>query len=304
MTHDHPEYNATVTEIRFAHSDLMVMRVEPDDGAICFEPGQYTTLGLFTDERRLDQVDPFDDSRHQLIRRAYSISCPILDDHCHLVPLEGSRFLEFYIALVRKDSDFPPSLTPRIFAMKTGHRIYVGRQAKGTYTLAPVAPDRDVLFFATGTGEAPHNAMIRQLLGSRHQGRIASFVCVRHLRDLAYLSTHRELEKQFPNFRYVTLTTRESENIDRDHPGYVGKQYLQELFQGDRLRQLLGWIPDAATSHAFLCGNPQMIGAPRRDPDGEHSFPDPKGMIETLVEQGYRLDRPHDPGNIHFEKYW
>lgn len=304
MFHNSAEYNATVTDVRRVHDDLMIMQVEPDDGPLKYQPGQYTTLGLLTDERRIGDVAHSEAPHQQLIRRAYSISCPILDEHGKLLPRESRRYLEFYIALVRKESDDPPSLTPRIFAMDAGHRIFVGTKAKGTYTLSPVQSDSDVLFFATGTGEAPHNAMIHQLLSRQHAGRIASFVCVRHRRDLAYLNTHRELEKRYPNYRYVTLTTREPENVDVQHPDYVGKLYLQQMFLKDRLQQLIGWVPDPARSHAFLCGSPSMIGAPKREPGSDYSFPDPKGMVETLIEHGYRLDRPRDAGNIHYERYW
>ncbi len=304
MSHDHPEYNATVTEICRVHSDLMIMHVEPDDGPLTYQPGQYTTLGLWTDEHRVGEVEHSDVCQLRLIRRAYSISCPILDAHGDLLPCEGSRFLEFYVALVRKESDDPPSLTPRIFAMDVGHRIFVGTKARGTYTLSPVQSDSDVLFFATGTGEAPHNVMIHQLLSRQHAGRIASFVCVRHRRDLAYLKTHRELEKRYPNYRYVALTTRELENVDSQHPNYVGKLYLQQIFLKDRLQQLIGWVPDPATSHVFLCGRPAMIEAPKREAGHDYSFADPKGMVETLIEHGYRLDRPRETGNIHYERYW
>ena len=282
----------------------MILRVQPDDDVPEYEPGQYTTLGLLTDERRLDEPERPDDDRHRLIRRAYSISCPVLRENGISLRDENDRFLEFYIALVRRDSDNPPSLTPRIFALNAGHRLFMGPRAKGTYTLDPVGPHDDVIFVATGTGEAPHNAMVRELLSRPHRGRIASFVCVRHRRDLAYLDTHRRLEKNFENYRYVALTTREPENTDCDHPNFVGKQYLQHVFAKGHLSAHLGWSPNPASTHVFLCGNPSMIGAPKRDPGGPDEFPDPKGMIETLIEHGFRLDQPHDKGNVHFERYW
>ena len=301
---DHSEYNATVTAIQRVHEDLLILRVRPDGNVPAYEPGQYTTLGLLTDERRFGETEHADDDRHRLIRRAYSISCPMLDETGALVTDINRQFLEFYIALVRKDSDSPPSLTPRIFAMDIGHRIFLGPTPRGTYTLHPVGPNDDVVFAATGTGEAPHNAMIHALLSRKHRGRIASFVCVRHKRDLAYLDEHRVLQQRFENYRYVPLTTREPENTKRDHPNFVGKQYLQDVFSTSQLHRLLGWSPDPEQTHVFLCGNPSMIGAPKRDPDGHVSLPDPKGMIETLIELGFRLDRPRETGNIHFERYW
>ena len=41
-----------------------------------------------------------------------------------------------------------------------------------------------MLFLATGTGEAPHNYMLWELLRRGHTGRILSACCVRYRRDL------------------------------------------------------------------------------------------------------------------------
>lgn len=298
------EYNATAVGLRRVHEDLMILNVQPDDALPDYQPGQYTTLGLLTDEPRLGETAHPDDDRHRMILRAYSISCPILNGDGVLVGKSAAQSFEFYIALVRKTTDSPPSLTPRLFAIEVGHRLFLGPRPKGTYTLAPVEPDDNVIFVATGTGEAPHNPMIRELLAREHRGRIASFICVRHKQDLAYLQTHRRLEQHFENYRYIPLTTREPENIDRSHPAYIGKRYLQDVFASDELQTQLGWRPQPENTHVFLCGNPSMIGVPKHDPDGPPVFTDPKGMIETLMERGFQLDRPHHAGNIHFERYW
>src|SRR5690606_14111058 len=89
-----------------------------------------------------------------------------------------------------------------------GSRIYVGPRIVGRYTLAPVRdPEATVVFLATGTGEAPHNAMITELLRKGHHGPIVSVVCVRYRADLAYLEKHRRLEERFPNYHYMPLVT-------------------------------------------------------------------------------------------------
>lgn len=299
------DYNATVTEIRRLHDALMIIRVEPDGEPPRHEPGQFSTLGLRTSEPRTDGRSHEPPVPDRLILRAYSISCPIFDATGGLIVPERSSFLEFYIALVLRSSDSPPALTPRLFAMQPGHRIYLAPEARGHYTLHDLSPEDDVLFLATGTGEAPHNAMIRRLLAAGHAGRIGSLVCVRYRRDLGYLETHRRLEDQYPNYRYLPLTTREVENIDPAHPGYVGKLYLQDLFADPkRLESALGWRPDPARTHVYLCGNPSMIGSPRRVSDGSLDYPDPPGMIETLIDQGFRFGTEPGTANVHYERYW
>jgi len=52
-----------------------------------------------------------------------------------------------------------------------------------------------------------------------------------------------------------------------------------------------------------LCGNPAMIGSPE-EVDGNTVFPEPAGVVELLMAQGFTLDRRNVPGNIHFEEYW
>ena len=218
-------YNSTVVSIERCHEELMIMRVRPDRGSPPFLAGQYTVLGLGYWEPRTSDCQPEGDISQRLqklIKRAYSISCPMLDDAGQLAGVNDLEFLEFYITLVRK-AQHPPALTPRIFALEPGDRIFCGPHIVGHYTLEGVARDANVIFAATGTGEAPHNAMTAQLLKTGHRGRIANVTCVRRKNDLGYLATQRLLEQMFVNYRYVALTTREPENLDAARPDYRGK---------------------------------------------------------------------------------
>ena len=80
--------------------------------------------------------------------------------------------------------------------------------------------------------------------------------------------------------------------------------YLQDLVCCEEFRSLIEGHFDPQRTHAFVCGNPAMIGLPKRNSDGTLNFPKPQGMIETLIQLGLSLDEPHRPGTIHFEKYW
>jgi ferredoxin--NADP+ reductase len=167
------------------------------------------------------------------------------------------------------------------------------------YTLDPVRPTDTVLFLGTGTGEAPHNYMTWELLARGHAGKILNACCVRYARDLGYLDTHRALMKQFPNYTYLALTTRE--------PGVTRKVYIQDLIESGELEERLGVPLDPAATHVFLCGNPKMIGVPHRDRDtGATSYPTPVGVVEVLERRGFRADVAATKlkGNVHFEEYW
>ena len=304
-------YNATVESIDRVTDDLMVLRVRPDDGPREIKAGQYTLLGLGNWEPRLPDMPS--ESGHEaeyladqtrLVRRAYSISSPIFTDFGHLVRAGEEGVLEFYIALIR-ESDKPAELTPRLFMLREGDRMYVGPRCRGRYTLDRVVnPFDTVVFIATGCGEAPHNAMIPDLLMRKHRGKIISVVCTRHLAELGYLGMHYLLERAFENYRYLTLTTREPRNLDRNHPHFLGKRYIQDYFASDDLEEDAGVEFHPSNTHFFLCGSPSMVGVPLHTHDKTKRYPKPTGMIELLEKRGFKIDRSDEPGQIHFEKYW
>lgn len=289
-------YNATIVAFEQRHSDLWVLRVRPDHGDTSHIPGQYASLGLGFWEDRVDEfVDPgIDDKWVKLIRRSYSISHPMFEASGYLAPPDTEE-LEFYIVLVQSDENHIAALTPRLGKLQVGDRIYLGPKVAGRYTLSSVTdPEMAVVFFATGTGEAPHNSMITELLRKGHTGPIVSTVTVRNWRDLGYLETNRRLEERFANFHYLPMPTREAD---------VPKRYLQDLIRDGDIEQAIGGAFDPARTHAFLCGNPAMIGLPEEE-DGEMVFPETTGVIELLAERGFTIDRRNQPGNIHFEEYW
>lgn len=297
-------YNGTVLSIAKANSDLMILRVKPDFPRPPHLPGQYCTLGLGNWEPRFpgcqeEPLEPKDEAK--VVRRAYSIACSVLDESGKLLNISATDWLEFYIVLVRENvGGKPPALTPRLFMLKPGDRINIGEKITGHYTLESIKPDSNILFLATGTGEAPHNYMLWELLTKGHQGRILSACCVRYRRDLGYVKIHEELARRHPNYKYLALTTREAETLKH-------KVYIQDLITSGQMEEHLGQPLDPARTHVFLCGNPKMIGVPVKDKDtGERKYPEPTGVIEILEKRGFQTDNhaAKIAGNIHFEEYW
>lgn len=290
-------YNATITKFEPTHSDLWVLRVRPDEGRTSHLPGQYASLGLGFWEKRIDEAVDHDlDSRwFKLIRRSYSISSRIFDDQGYLAADTGGDELEFYIVLVPPTDGHVPALTPRLALKRPGDRIYLGPKVTGRYTLGAVTdPASTVIFLSTGTGEAPHNAMVTELLSKGHYGQIVSAVSVRQWADLGYADKHRTLEERYQNYHYVPLPTRESD---------VPKRYIQDLLRDDTFSTEYGLELDPETTHVYLCGNPAMIGLPEETSDGLQ-FPETEGVIEILSGRGFTLNRRDQPGNIHYEEYW
>jgi ferredoxin--NADP+ reductase len=290
-------YNATITHFDRAHNELWVLRIEPDSRDVSHLPGQYATLGLGYWEPRVDDAgeDLSPERARAMIRRSYSISSRIFDSRGYLVDPGLESAVEFYIVHVKPDGGKVPALTPRLAAKAEGDRIYIGPKIVGRYTLSPVDdPGLDVVFMATGTGEAPHNAMIAELLRRGHFGAMVSLVTVRYAEDLAYASTYESLQSRFPNVRYLPLVTRDP----------VGpKRYIQDLIRSGELADLLPHHLDPQRTQVYLCGNPAMIGLPVWESD-HPVFPEPQGVCQLLFDRGFTLDRRGVIGNVHYEEYW
>jgi ferredoxin--NADP+ reductase len=284
-------YNAEITYFEKAHSDLWVIRVRPDTGDIDHKPGQYATLALgYWEERVGEGVEPdIDDHWDDLIRRNYSISNRIFTDEGYLASETENGELEFYIVLVPGQQGH---LTPRLALKNVGDRIFMGQKMAGLYTLEAVTdPNHTVVFLSTGTGEAPHNSMIVELLRRGHKGKIISAVNVRQQADLGYYDKNVQLAGMFDNYTYLPLPTRE--------PG-VEKRYILDTINSGELEETLGAPIEPDNTHVYLCGNPLMIGAP----DREGNLPKEPAVVGTLVERGLTIARHRVPGNIHFESFW
>lgn len=298
-------YNATVVSIRKANPDLWIFRIKPDFPIPDHKPGQYTTLGMGTWEPRApgcQEEKPQDPNKPKLIRRAYSISCSVLDDQGNLLPNAKSDHLEYYIVLVRDSGrgGEAPALTPRLFLLEEGDRVFLGEKITGHYHLDEAKPEQNFVFLATGTGEAPHNYMVWELLNAGHPGKIVSVCCVRYLRDLGYLEMHEKLAEKYPNYSYIWLTTREAAQKNN-------KKYIQDYILSGMLEEKMGSQLTPETSEVFLCGNPKMIGVPETDKKTKtRTYPTPQGVIEILEGRGFQLDDPRAKikGNIHIEEYW
>ncbi len=292
-------YNATISYVDEVHEDLWIFRVRPDEGPLAYQAGQYTTLALGFWEPRVDELteDLDDAQRRKLARRSYSVSSSMLAENGSLLDPAEEAAAEFYVVLVRSDSQGTPAvLTPRLFLKGEGDRLFIGRKAAGRYRLDRFDdPTADVVFLSTGTGEAPNNRMTLDLLRRGHQGRIVGVCTTRYLRDLAYLETHRRLAERYDNYEYIPLTTREPENEGN-------KVYIQDLIESEKLEGM-GYALDPERTHVYLCGNPLMIGLPEWDGDIP-AYPETRGVVEILTERGFTLDHGRTIGNIHIEEYW
>jgi ferredoxin--NADP+ reductase len=265
------EMNATITRRNEINHGLLVLRITPDFELPRFEAGQYVVLGLPGWTGRVDYADPEEPPADpdKLIKRAYSIASSSL----------GGEYLEFYVALVHSGA-----LTPRLFALREGDRIWLGKKITGMFTLEDVTPGHDILFVATGTGLAPYLSMLRS--GYRFEGQRQTVIIhgARVSWDLGYSRELSALAARWPGFHYLPII--DEIDRDRDWPGKVG--FVFAYIDDGTVSRIFGHDLEPENTSVFLCGNPLMI----------------EGMEKMLEGKGFKHHSRKEPGNIFVEKYW
>ena len=270
-TADSSSYNAVLTGREEINAQLLVMRVQPDSVLSDFKPGQFAVLGLMGHEARVPEADDEEPPSEpdKMIRRVYSIASSSVE----------KRYLEFYVNLITSGQ-----LTPRLFALPYGHRLYLSRKAGGMFTLDRVAPGKAVLLIATGTGLAPYMSMLRTMLVTDTSRHYVVLHGARYSWDLGYRAELESLARLRPNLTYIPSITRPDE--DPHFRGHTGR--IQNLLVKGIVETLSGVQLDPAQLDIFLCGNPEMI----------------RTVKEILAPRGFKPDSGREPGTIHAEEYW
>jgi ferredoxin--NADP+ reductase len=263
-------YNASVIGREIINPQLAILRVQADGPLFGFTPGQFAVLGLLGKEPRIPEAAPEDppSPADKMIRRAYSIASSSLE----------ARYLEFYLALVTSGQ-----LTPRLFSLQPGKRLFLGPKASGLFTLDRVPRGKAVLLVATGTGLAPYISMLRTMLVDDRDRRFVVLHGARYSWDLGYRAELESLARLRPNFTYLPSITRPQE--DPSYRGHTGR--IQALLDQGVVEKEAGVALDPAKTDVFLCGNPEMVGA----------------VKAVLASRGFSAGSG-DGATIHVEEYW
>lgn len=267
------ELNAVVSQRIEVASGLIILRVKPDGWDLPpWKSGQFGILGLPVSAGRIPLSDPeeVELKPDKLIKRAYSISSASVE----------RDYLEFFITLVHSGA-----LTPRLFNLVPGDRLFLGPRISGQFTLDRIPEGQNLVFIGTGTGLAPFMSMLRGELDCHPQLQTAVLLGARHSWDLGYRGELIAMQRYCPTFHYLPVVSRPDEEIV-PWSGQVG--YVQDLWRSEAFSQTWGGRPHPQNTHIMLCGNPGMI----------------EGMLETLGREGFEEHTKKNPGQIHVEKYW
>lgn len=197
------------------------------------------TLGI-----RLKPSQPFSYKAGQFINffkdettaRCYSLaSVPSLDDDLHLN--------------VRR---IPGGLVSGWISenLKAGDTVTIS-EASGDCFYVPGNAGQNILLIGTGSGLAPLYGIVRDALMSGHSGQIKLYHGSYSAAGFYLVEELRKLERSHPNFSYVPCVS-EGEAPE----GYAHGMVLDVALCDNP--SLSGW-------RVFLCGNPDMVNAAKRE---------------------------------------
>ncbi len=266
--------NSVVTQRIEVAPGLVILRVVPDGWELPeFVPGQFAVLGLTGSAPRCPLSEPDAKPRDpdKLIKRAYSIASSSV----------AREYMEFFITLVHSGA-----LTPRLFDLQHGDRVWLSPKASGLFTIEEVPPESHIVMISTGTGLAPYMSMLRTQLACGGERRFAVLHGARHSWDLGYRSELITLERLCSNVTYIPSISRPNNEPVKwaGQTGYVQDLWIRRLIDAD-----WGFHPTPENTHVFLCGNPAMI----------------EQIVKLLGTEGFSEHSRKNPGGqIHLERYW
>ncbi len=266
------DLNSVVVQTMQVSPIMRIIRVKPEGWELPdFKSGQFVALGLPASVQRVSEATPENvtyDDPEKLIKRAYSIASS-----------STQEFVEFYITLVHSGA-----LTPRIFNLQVGDKIWMGKRATGMFTLDEIDDNQNVVLIATGTGVAPYMSMLRSNILHR-KGNIMVIHGAANSWDLGYSSELQLLESMFSNFYYHPTITE----VDREPAGWSGDtRFIDEIWKTGTVAKEWGKTPTPNDTHIFLCGNPNMIN----------------GMVELLEKEDFKVHSRKEPGQVHYEEFF
>ena len=242
-------HEGRVIENRRWTDSLWSLRVE--GVPLEFEAGQFVRIAL--------------DIGTERIARAFSFVNPPQDP-----------VLEFYGVTVPEGP-----LSPRLAALRPGDRLFVARNPAGFLVLSEVPDAESLWLICTGTGIAPFLSILRTDIPWKRFRNVVLVHAVRHANERVYPDVISQVGSRHLSFKYVTFVSREAA------PGALAGRIPAAIGDG-RLERAAGLALSPETSHAMLCGNPEML----------------RDAAAALAARGLRKHRRRNPGHISVESFW
>jgi len=276
--------NATV-EVVTSRETERIIRVVLDGSKIRYLAGQYGSLGLGSDRQPTT-----------VIKRPYSLSSSIVDLQTGaLIDHQDAPYYEFYFNRVANGVG-REQLTPKLFGLQSGDRIFCGPKIVGYYTAEHVpAGTSAVLLVGSTTGESANNALVNYLLRERQGIRICHVTAGPEGWESLYRAEHEFVMARWFSYRYQTVCSSSYRVIEERLASWLRDPGVST--------QELGFVLRPETTHVFLCGDPAMIGAPKKKGAWQYETP-VHGLIALLRRAGFALCTRFARGQVDYETYW
>ncbi len=237
----------------------------PDGEHLDFEPGGYIQIDvppIVVNYKDIDVEEEFREDwdkfnmwdlvmvNDEPIFRAYSMAN---------YPAEGDIImLNIRIATPpwdRKKNKFmdvnPGICSSYVFSRKPGDKVTIS----GPYGEFFIKPsNREMIYIGGGAGMAPLRSHIFHLFKTEKTKRKVSYwYGARSLRELFYTEQFREIEKEFPNFKYhIALSEPLPEDNWNGPVGFIHQVVLENYLKNH---------PEPEECEYYMCGPPQMLAA-------------------------------------------
>jgi ferredoxin--NADP+ reductase len=263
--------------------EARVIRVYPDSYKMKYKPGQYGSLGLES------QNDP-----DKIVKRAFCISSSMISTSDRkLIDHDDIDYYEFYFNKVPNTGR--EQLTPKLFGLKNGDRLFCGEKIVGYYTTDNLKNGIDVLLLGTSTGESPNNSIVAELLLNERPSRICNISIGPSKWESLYMKQHQALMKLYNSYFFRTINAQRASNIEN----MIATALDDENYSIDNF----GFNLNCKSSHVFLSGDPAIIGAPKKKGRWEYEH-SKGGVIPILTANGFKVSTRFKPGNVEYECYW
>jgi ferredoxin-NADP reductase/ferredoxin len=133
--------------------------------------------------------------------------------------------------------------------LKAGDDITIS-EATGDCFYVPGNPEQNILLIATGCGLAPLYGIIRDALLHGHQGKLSLYHGSYNTAGFYLVGELRNLAQTHSNFSYVPCVS------DGETPAGYAPGMVLDVALADN--------PDLSGWRVFLCGNPDMVNAAKR----------------------------------------
>ncbi len=240
----------------------------PEEVNFEFEPGQY--VQIYVPPIRVDyKTDICPNVEEEYLDDWYSMkACDLVMENDEEIfraysmanhPAEGKIImLNVRIALPPWDrakgqfQDVPPGIcSSYIFSRKPGDKVTVSGPY-GDFLIKPT--NREMIYIGGGAGMAPLRAHIFHLFKTLKTDRKVSYwYGARSVREIFYEEEFRQIERDFPNFKFTIALSDPLPEDNWDGPVGFIHQVLYDLYLKDH--------PEPEECEYYLCGPPLMAQA-------------------------------------------